>query len=44
MGDFKFQFPYGNYFCLDKIPPPPGRGLKDNSVSIPLRELFLFGP
>ena len=38
----QFQFPYGNYFCLDlervEIPCSTYR------VSIPLRELFLFGP
>ena len=40
--DLMFQFPYGNYFCLDL----GGSYMKTSKliVSIPLRELFLFGP
>ncbi len=40
---FMFQFPYGNYFCLDSIQEFPEK-CEAISVSIPLRELFLFRP
>ncbi len=37
-----FQFPYGNYFCLDGL-IGGGAIFYEQEVSIPLRELFLFG-